>query len=190
MSKVLLPSYTYLPQHLKAYFLYFGILPENDVISHSKLINLWTSEGFLPTNLRFGTFEGFVDECLEELFSRNVVIIYVKIYHNVSPSGCYTDKCHLHPSFLHLCVREAQKAKFLHVLNHYVEDAEKVLESQRRLCIHNNVLFAIKELCDSMSSVSTVRSLLCTGSYHQYPVPICSCWMLLQFVSTSSQFKY
>ncbi|KAL7115436.1 hypothetical protein ACP275_04G184100 [Erythranthe tilingii] len=47
------------------------------------------------------------------------------------------------------------------------------VKRQRRLCIQNNILFGIKDVCDSMTSISMVRSLLCTGPYHQYPVPVC-----------------
>ncbi|KAL0385163.1 UNVERIFIED_CONTAM: hypothetical protein Sradi_2910600 [Sesamum radiatum] len=46
------------------------------------------------------------------------------------------------------------------------------IDSQRRLCIHNNVLFGIKDVSKSMTSTPNVRSLLCTGPHHQYPVPI------------------
>ncbi|KAG8388537.1 hypothetical protein BUALT_Bualt02G0135800 [Buddleja alternifolia] len=42
------------------------------------------------------------------------------------------------------------------------------------MCIHNNVLFGIKDVYNSMASVSSrVRSVLCTGPHHQYPVPLC-----------------
>ncbi|XP_042017053.1 putative late blight resistance protein homolog R1A-3 isoform X2 [Salvia splendens] len=70
----------------------------------------------------------------------------------------------------HLCKKEASRIKFLHVLQSCEED----MKGQRRLCAHSNTLFAIKEVYDSIKSdcSSTVRSLLCHGPAHPYPVPI------------------
>ncbi|EYU17740.1 hypothetical protein MIMGU_mgv1a018663mg [Erythranthe guttata] len=173
MLEVLLPSYYYLPQHLKAFFLYMGILPQNYGIPLSKLINLWKAEGFLEPN-PLTDFEQFVKKCLDELISRNVVIFRRKMYFFGSYStSAKIEKYYLNSAFLYMCVKEAGRSKFYQVLNSYTEDAEEGMKSQRRLCIHNNVLFAIEDAYNSIASVSTVRSLLCTGPYHQYAVPIC-----------------
>ena len=58
----------------------------------------------------------------------------------------------------------------MHVLQSYND----VIKDQRRLCAHSNTLFTFKEVHDSIKSTCTsiVRSLLCLGPFHQYPVPI------------------
>ncbi|KAK4437333.1 putative late blight resistance proteinR1A-4 [Sesamum alatum] len=58
-------------------------------------------------------------------------------------------------------------------LDFMLEDLEDFARGHRRLCIHNNALFGIKDVNELMASISNTRSLLCTGPHHQYPVPIC-----------------
>ncbi|XP_047954090.1 putative late blight resistance protein homolog R1B-8 [Salvia hispanica] len=86
-------------------------------------------------------------------------------------SSWFSNKdCRVHSCWQHLCRKEASKIKFLHVLQSWDED----IKDQRRLCVHFNTLFAIKEVYDSIKSdcPSNVRSLLCYGPVHPYPVPI------------------
>ncbi|KAI3464146.1 hypothetical protein Pfo_020809 [Paulownia fortunei] len=165
MSKVLLPSYEYLRQHLKACFLYMGVFPQNYEIPRSKLIKLWIAEGFLEPNPS-KTVEDFAVQCLRELGDCSLVLDKLS-------SSSKTKTCGLHSVFWHLCKREAGKNKFFHVLNSYADGLAEGIKSQRRLCIHKSILFGIKDVYNSMASISTVRSLLCTGPYHQYPVPLC-----------------
>ncbi|KAL7115281.1 hypothetical protein ACP275_04G174900 [Erythranthe tilingii] len=200
MSKVLHPSYEYLPQYLKACFLYMGVFPQNYEIPYSKLVNLWSAEGFLSygnVNSReyfavqhlFDIFskslftwnvtssEYFAVKCLFELFSRSLVMIHKQSYSN----GMKTFS--LHSPFWYLCNKEAMKSKFFYALNTLADAlAEEGTEGHRRLCVRNNVLFAIKDVYDSVESTSTVRSLLCTGPYHPYPVPVCSSLSLLKIL--------
>ncbi|KAI3464226.1 hypothetical protein Pfo_020889 [Paulownia fortunei] len=167
MSKVLLRSYKYLPQHLKVCFLYMGVFPQNYEIPHSKLFNLWAAEGLLEPH---HTSDYFANEFLENLVSSSLV----KVRQFRQQSHTYRIKtCSLHSAFWHLCNREAGKNKFFHVLNSRADGLAEGIKSQRRLCIHNNILFGIKDVYKSMASISTTRSLLCTGPHHQYPVPIC-----------------
>ncbi|KAL0385145.1 UNVERIFIED_CONTAM: putative late blight resistance proteinR1A-10 [Sesamum radiatum] len=170
MSKVLYLSYKYLPQHLKACFLYMGVFPRDYEIPPSKLINLWCAEGFLEPN-RTKTTEDHAMLCLEDLVSRSVVLVRQQ-----STIG-RIKTCRLHSVFQHLCIQEASKDKFFHVLDGY---ANQGIESQRRFCTHNNVLFGIKDVYKSMASISNARSLLCTGAHHQYPVPMCLHFSLLR----------
>ncbi|KAL7153495.1 hypothetical protein ABFS83_04G172800 [Erythranthe nasuta] len=201
MSKVLHPSYEYLPQYLKACFLYMGVFPQNYEIPYSKLVNLWSAEGFLSYNRDetssehfavqrlFDDFskslftwnitssEYFAVKCLFELFSRSLVMIHKQSYSN----GMKTFS--LHSPFWYLCNKEAMKSKFFYALNTIADAlAEEGTEGHRRLCVRNNVLFAIKDVYDSVESTSTVRSLLCTGPYHPYPVPVCSSLSLLKIL--------
>ncbi|KAL9170364.1 hypothetical protein ABFS82_04G140400 [Erythranthe guttata] len=165
MSELLFPSYNYLPHHLKTLFLYMGVFPEKHQIPYSKIIRLWIVEGFLERNLS-KTWEDVADQCLKDLISRSVVIVH----QHSTGNGIKT--CRLHSVFWPLCIREARKNKFFHVIKCYADIVAEDVKIQPRFCIHNNILFGIKYLNNLMSSASNVSSLLCTGPYHQYPVPI------------------
>ncbi|KAL0364561.1 UNVERIFIED_CONTAM: Disease resistance protein RPP13 [Sesamum angustifolium] len=173
MFEVLAPSYHHLPQHLKACFLYIGIIPQDYDIPASKLIKLWCSEGFLESNTT-QELEHFAAECLDRLEDANVVMLCDFRF----SSFALTKTCKLHSAFLHLCMREAGQDKFFLVIN---SRGKQGIESQRRFSIHNNALFGIKDVRELMASVPNVRSLLCTGPHHPYPVPIClGCFSLLR----------
>ncbi|KAL9170660.1 hypothetical protein ABFS82_04G160600 [Erythranthe guttata] len=166
MSEVLFPNYDYLPRHLKEPFLYSGVFPMKKSIPYSKIVNLWISEGFLEQN-PLKTPENVAAECLKDLISRSVVMVHQQSTSNTIKT------CRLHSVFWHLCIKEARKNKFFHVVKRYADIVAEDVESQPRFCIHNNVLFGIKDLNNLIASTSNVSSLLCTGPYHQYPVPIC-----------------
>ncbi|KAL8530008.1 hypothetical protein ACS0TY_007182 [Phlomoides rotata] len=174
MSKVLYPSYKYLPQLLKACFLYMGVFDEKYEIPRSNLINMWISEGFVEPQRAV--------KCLAELFCHSVVIIYQNSLMQSVMSGKEIKTCGLHSSFWHFCNAEARKNKFFHALNSIGDCAEDVIKRQRRLCFRNNVLFGIQQnVCDSTGDVRapSARSLLCYGPYHQYHVPI---WFGLRLI--------
>ncbi|KAL7114384.1 hypothetical protein ACP275_04G118200 [Erythranthe tilingii] len=156
MHKVLYPSYEYLNQELKACFLYMGVFPQTYEIPSSKLKEMWVVEGLCPGNE--------FDFTLRHLRFSSIVLVRK------------TTTCCLSSPIWHMCNKEATKIKFFRGLD-ILDDilAKEDLKSQHRLCVRNNVLFGIEDIYDSMTSVeiSTVRSLLCTGPYHQYPVPIC-----------------
>ncbi|KAH6819482.1 hypothetical protein C2S51_003085 [Perilla frutescens var. frutescens] len=172
ISEVLLLSFNYLPHYLKACFLYMGAFPNNHEIPLPKLINLWTVEDFLEPN-ETQTLQDFAMVCLEKLVSQSLVFV------RKDSSGNRVKSCKLHSTYWHLCVIEARKSKFLHVLNCFTDGFNEYMEGQPRLSIQNNVLFGIKEVYNSMATTSRARSLLCTGEYHQYPVPICLDLMVL-----------
>ncbi|XP_042001155.1 putative disease resistance RPP13-like protein 2 [Salvia splendens] len=158
MHKVLFPSYQYLPQHLKACFLYMGVFSLNDEVPVSKLIDLWVAEGFLEPDAS-QTVEDYALKCLKEIVNRSLVMVQRRDY---DPKSSKT--CRFHSVFWHMCSREAEKSMFF---NAYTRHGLK--EEQRRVCIRNNILLGIKHEHNSMLYT---RSLLCTGPYHQYPVPI------------------
>ncbi|KAK4402485.1 putative late blight resistance proteinR1A-10 [Sesamum angolense] len=172
LSKVLSRSYYYLPQCLKPCFVYMGVFPHDYEIPTSKLVSMWCAEGFLEPNPP-QSLEDFAVECLEELVWSNVL----QVREHNSSGGIKT--CNIYFVFWHICVREAEKDKFFHIVNSY---GNQGIESQRRLCIHNNVLFGIKDVHKSMASILNARSLLCTGPQHQYPVPIRLGYHLLMLV--------
>ncbi|KAI3464151.1 hypothetical protein Pfo_020814 [Paulownia fortunei] len=172
-KQILLPSYEYLPEHLKAYFLYMGVFPQNYEIPLSKLIKLWSAEAILAPRF-YETVEELATECLEKLVSRSLVMVHQR------RTNSTTKTCSLHSVFWHLCNRVSRENKFFHVLNSYDDGIAEGIKSQRRLCIHNSILCGIKDVYNSMESISTARSLLCFGPPHQYPVPICFSLRLLR----------
>ncbi|KAL3655388.1 hypothetical protein CASFOL_001174 [Castilleja foliolosa] len=166
MSNVLFPSYDYLPQDLKTCFLYMVVFPQNYEIRVDKLSMLWNAEGYLePNPIRF--LKDVALDYLDELVRNSLVLAHEWARNKKLKT------CGLHSGFWHLCMREAGKNGFLRVLNTYDDAVAVDMKNQRRLCIHNNVLFAIKGVTKSMASSSAARSLLCTGPHHRYPVPIC-----------------
>ncbi|KAK6153263.1 hypothetical protein DH2020_012902 [Rehmannia glutinosa] len=175
MTKVLLPSYLTLPQHLKAYFLYMGVFPQRYEVPLSELIKLWCAEGFLEPDPDKDVKDSG-ESLLKELVSRSLVVV------RKHKSKDKIKTCRLHSSFWHLCKREAGKNKFFHVLNTRADGSAKEIKNQQRLCIHKNILFGIEDVYKSMASISTTRSLLCTGPHHQYPVPICPDLRLLRVI--------
>ncbi|XP_012852930.1 PREDICTED: putative late blight resistance protein homolog R1A-10 [Erythranthe guttata] len=160
MSVVLFPSYECLSEHLKQVFLYMGVFPQRCEIKYSNLINMWIAEGFLE-NYQLAA------QCLSDLISRSLVMV------RQQSTGNGIKTCSLHSAFWPLCVKEARSNKFFHVLTKYADGLTEDIKSQPRLCIHNNILFGIEDLNNIMASILNVSSVLCTGPYHQYPVPVC-----------------
>ncbi|KAG8378913.1 hypothetical protein BUALT_Bualt07G0034100 [Buddleja alternifolia] len=167
LSNALLSSYRDLFPYLKPCFLYMAAFPKNYEIRASKLINLWCAEGFIEPS-QSSPLEEYLVDCLMAL-ARNNLIMFGQ------PNWRGTIKtCKVHSAFWHVCVREAGKEKFMHVLSSYANSVTEHIQNQRQLCVHKNVLFGIKDVHETMASVSTTtRSLLCTGPPHQYPVPMC-----------------
>ncbi|GFP79879.1 putative late blight resistance protein homolog r1b-8 [Phtheirospermum japonicum] len=172
MLKVLLPSYYYLPQYLKACFLFMGVFPRNHEITRSELIMLWTVDTlFHPSLGNYGIFTVCID-----LVESHILKPGRKSLLHINKTWS------LHSSFWHLCRREASKNKFFHVMESFGDISSPGIEGQRRLCVHNNVLLSIKDVHKKMASISTIRSLLFTGQPHQYPVPLCFGFSLLRIL--------
>ncbi|XP_057812412.1 putative late blight resistance protein homolog R1A-4 isoform X1 [Salvia miltiorrhiza] len=163
ISEVLFPSYDYLPQHFKMFFLYMGAFPPYIDI-HPILINsLSSAEGFVEP-IGEESFADLSNECWKKLSRRYHLVLEIANYK--FPVSSYR----VHSCLQHLCKKETSRIKFMHVL----ESCDDVIRDQRRLCVHWNSLFCFKQVCDSIKSdcASTVRSLLCFGPCHSYPVPI------------------
>ncbi|XP_057812488.1 late blight resistance protein R1-A-like [Salvia miltiorrhiza] len=164
ISEVLFPSYDYLPQQFKMFFLYMGTFCRStDMIFRGVLENLLSAEGFLE---RIGeeSFEDFFAECLRRLcFWYHLVLNTTNIF------SMYTEY-RMHSCWQHLCKVEGSRIKFMHVL----QSCDDAIKDKRRLCAHWNTLFCLKQVYNSIKSdcASTTRSLLFYGPYHPYPVPI------------------
>ncbi|KAH6829275.1 hypothetical protein C2S53_011368 [Perilla frutescens var. hirtella] len=175
ISKVLYSSYQELTPVLKSSFLYIGVFPQNFEIRRSKLLSLWSVDGFIETGECKFQYPSAI-ECLDELVSNSVVMIYQSTIGYDWEVGSHQIKaCGLHSSLWYMSRREAEKTKFCHVLNILDDCSDDYLEGESRLSFHNNILFGIKGVCQSVEDkcTSTVHSLLCYGSYQPYQVPIC-----------------
>lgn len=156
-----------LPQHLKACFLYMGVFPLNYEIPVSKLIKLWVAEGFLKQRDSESS-EEVAEECLEELVDRSLILV-----HKWNSSGGIKT-CSVHSAVWHLCVNAAEKDNFFCDIKIYTDGASPESTSLgRRLCIRKNILFSIKDVYNTMVSVSKARSLLCLGPDHSHPLRVC-----------------
>ncbi|XP_047964320.1 putative late blight resistance protein homolog R1C-3 isoform X2 [Salvia hispanica] len=183
ISKVLFPSYNYLPQRLKMPFLFMGVFPQDYDTPPSKIITMLTAEGLW-----------YDRRCLRELaIYFSLVLRSFKSVNKTSDEfsiGEYKT-CWLHSSWRHVCRGEASQNKFYHVLNKLI-DALEGLKGQRGLCLENNILFGIKEFRDSvrLNCASYARSLLFYGPYHQYPIPIDVGFRLLREIDALRQRFY
>ncbi|KAH6806691.1 hypothetical protein C2S51_031522 [Perilla frutescens var. frutescens] len=176
VSKVLLPSYEYLPRVLQTCFLYMGVFRSKYKIPRAKLITMWDIDGFLELNAHKFSYPSAM-ECLDELVHNSLVMIYQRTTDSTATFGGkqIVKTCGLHSSLWYLSNKEGGKTKFFHVLNSFDDGFGEGIESQHRLSFHNNVLFGIKEVYESVEDncASTAHSLLCYGPYHKYQVPIC-----------------
>ncbi|KAL3628911.1 hypothetical protein CASFOL_027957 [Castilleja foliolosa] len=166
LSKALYWSYKKLSSDLKACFLYMGIFPRNTGICISELIKLWVAEGFIELGL-CKKLEEKAEECLDELVSRSLVLV-----RKHSSSGG-TKTCGMHFVFRSLCITEAPKEGFFHIIKKLDADGYPqgtINSQQQRLCFHNNIVFGFKQVHESLESISSARSLLCLGPHHPYPV--------------------
>ncbi|GFP82781.1 putative late blight resistance protein homolog r1b-17, partial [Phtheirospermum japonicum] len=135
----------------KAIFLYMGIFREDSVIRFSDLIDLWVSEGFLKP-IRGKSLEIVAEEYLKELIDRNLVLI-----HSQSFNG-KIKWCNMHDLLRDLCLREAQKDKFLFVTRQCEFDISQGIRTQRRIGIHAGTR---PQVIDSLPSASLARSFVC-----------------------------
>ncbi|EYU22214.1 hypothetical protein MIMGU_mgv1a001216mg [Erythranthe guttata] len=165
LSNALLLSYTMLPQYLKVCFLYMSVFPKGYEISRSKLTKLLVAEGILEPQ-KNKNLEETADECLNELISHSVVMKKKQR----SRGKRTTKTCKLHFTFRNLCVNEAKSENFFHVINKYPDSFPEGIDSQRRLCAHNNIVLGFEQAHIWMESVSGARSLLCYGPKQQYPI--------------------
>ncbi|KAL2474196.1 Disease resistance protein RPP13 [Forsythia ovata] len=109
-SKILSLSYDHLPYHLKDCFLYMGIFPEDYDIRVSKLIKLWVAEGLLKP-VRSKCLEDVAKEHLVDLVDRSLVLVY----EHSSYGKIKTFK--IHDLLRDLCLREAERKNFFHVID-------------------------------------------------------------------------
>ncbi|KAL7098363.1 hypothetical protein ACP275_09G012500 [Erythranthe tilingii] len=188
LSKALILSYTMLPQYLKVCFLYMSVFVKKYDIRRSKLIKLWVSEGFLEpqTQGSIKSLEETADEYLNELISQSVVLSKELRFIDTKA----TKICRLHFTFRNLCVNEAKREKFLHIINKYDNSFPDDIDSQQRLCAHNNIVLGFSEAHSWMELVPDTPSLLCFGPQQQYPIELYLGFRLLKVLDAVSMRFY
>ncbi|KAL2515576.1 Disease resistance protein RPP13 [Forsythia ovata] len=97
--------YNQLPHHLRACFLYMGILPEDYEIRRSKLIKLWVANRFIKPD-RSKSLEEVAEEYLKDLVDRNLILVREWSY-----SG-EIKTCSIHDSLREFCLMKAEEEKF------------------------------------------------------------------------------
>ncbi|KAH0714399.1 hypothetical protein KY284_007304 [Solanum tuberosum] len=138
-QSILSLSYNYLPQYLRACFLYVGSFPEDIQIGVSQLIKLWIAEQFVKArgNKRL---EVVAEEYLQELIDRSLILIDEAI-------GCIKF-CKIHDLFRQLCLSEAHTENVVHVMNGNVLEA---IGGQRRVILLSNSEFKLIKVLDVLA---------------------------------------
>ncbi|XP_015160812.1 putative late blight resistance protein homolog R1B-16 isoform X2 [Solanum tuberosum] len=127
-QSILSLSYNYLPQYLRACFLYVGGFPEDMEIDVSKLIRLWISEQFVKarSNKRL---EVVAEEYLQELIDRSLILADKQWVHGMMRS------CKIHDLLRQLCLSETHTENVVHVMNGKVL---KAIDGQCRVILLSN----------------------------------------------------
>ncbi|XP_057771447.1 putative late blight resistance protein homolog R1C-3 isoform X2 [Salvia miltiorrhiza] len=155
--KILYTSYNQLPVHLKPCFLYMGVFPEDSVIVASELIKLWIAEGFLLP-IEGKSLEEVAKEYLKELVDRNLILVHKW------GSGGKIKSCQIHDLLRDLCLREADKQKFVGVVRQQNRNPNgRIIQWQCRILVHYLCKSTVKYICpliDAFGYVSPTRSLI------------------------------
>ncbi|EYU24356.1 hypothetical protein MIMGU_mgv1a022056mg [Erythranthe guttata] len=142
-------SYTHLPAHLKPCFLYMGIFPEDHEIRVSRLIKLWVVEGFIKLN-KFQDLEEVARGYLNDLIDRNLVSEY-----KLGSNGRIR-LCKIHDLLRDLCLKVAQKDKFIRVMK---DTTPRDIERERRI-VFNERIMEEEYHSRSLSSLQSARTLV------------------------------
>lgn len=102
-------SYKFLPENLKACFLYFGAFPEDQEIMVTKLIRLWIAEGLIEkTELK--SLEELAEDYLKDLIGRSL-IIFAQPRSRGGPKAC-----RVHDMLRYFCWLKAKEDNFLRLI--------------------------------------------------------------------------
>ncbi|KAH0777691.1 hypothetical protein KY290_009102 [Solanum tuberosum] len=128
-QSILSLSYNYLPQYLRACFLYIGGFPEDREIDVYKLIRLWIAEEFIKarSNKRL---EVVAEEYLQELIDRSLILT------GEQRANGRMKTCKIHDLLRQLCLSEAHTENVVHVMNG--NDLEAI-DDQRRMILLSEV---------------------------------------------------
>ncbi|KAH0714418.1 hypothetical protein KY284_007323 [Solanum tuberosum] len=127
-QSILSLSYNYLPQYLKACFLYVGVFPEDREINVSKLIKLWIAEQFVKER-KDKRLEVVAEEYVEELIDRSLILA------GKQRTNGRTRTCKIHDLLRQLCLSEAHTENVVHTMNWKVPMSLESLFDQRRVIL-------------------------------------------------------
>ncbi|OIS95665.1 putative late blight resistance protein -like r1b-16 [Nicotiana attenuata] len=133
-QSILSLSYSYLPQYLKACFLYVGGFPEDMEINVSKLIRLWISEQFIKAR-SYKRLEVVAEEYLQDLIDRSLILAGKR------RANGRMRTCKIHDLLRQLCIIEAHNENVVHAMNANVPMFSEAINDQRRVIVP----FDIKE---------------------------------------------
>ncbi|GFP93648.1 putative late blight resistance protein homolog r1a-6 [Phtheirospermum japonicum] len=157
--KILHLSYKELSVHLKLCFLYMGVYPEDWKIDVHELMRLWVAEGFLKP-ISGKCLEVIAQEYFNDLIGRNLILVNERGY------GGETIKCKVHDLLVDVCVKQAQKHKFLCVAKRHNFNNPRDFNTQRRIVVHEGTK---PEVIRALTShhMTLVRSLTskCSASF-------------------------
>uniref|UniRef100_A0A453MTU0 NB-ARC domain-containing protein n=1 Tax=Aegilops tauschii subsp. strangulata TaxID=200361 RepID=A0A453MTU0_AEGTS len=167
MRGILNLSFMHLPVHLRPYFLYLGMYPEDREIYTIDLVRQWIAEGFI-CNLHGQDLDGVARSYFNDLINRSLI----------QPGRTFCGKvisCRVHDMMLDLIISKCTEDNFISVAYNY-EDIARLHSCKykvRRLSLQSSVSATSKTLATSMSQV---RSYARFGE-SMYTTPL-------------SQFKY
>ncbi|XP_006345616.1 putative late blight resistance protein homolog R1B-17 [Solanum tuberosum] len=127
-QSILSLSYSYLPQHLRACFLYMGGFPQDREINVSKLIRLWIAEQFIKER-RNKRLELVAEEYLEELIDRSLVLT------GKQRANGRMKTCKIHDLLRELCLSEAHTENVVHAMNGNVLMSMEGIDDPRRVIV-------------------------------------------------------
>ncbi|XP_019164550.1 PREDICTED: putative late blight resistance protein homolog R1B-17 isoform X3 [Ipomoea nil] len=156
ISRVLSLSYNYLPTHLKACLLYFGVFREDSDIPVKKLISLWVAEGFLKAKKKYKSMEKQAESYLHDLIDRSLVQA-----NELSIDG-KIKSCKVHDRLHEFCMREAKKENFLSVINgNHVQEDRRWMSFQSRS-------WPVTQTSYENHTFHKIRSILYSGNKDLY----------------------
>ncbi|KAL0354511.1 UNVERIFIED_CONTAM: putative late blight resistance proteinR1A-10 [Sesamum radiatum] len=145
--RILYTSYQELPIHLKPCFLYMGVFPEDSMTYVSPLRKLWVAEGFLKP-ISGKSLEEVAEEYLKDLVDRNLIVPLM-----MGSTG-KIKLCSMHDLLRDLCLREAEKQKFLSSL-----EIGQAITIHRRIVVHQISPKDKNDLHSVLHSATLARSL-------------------------------
>ncbi|KZV24872.1 hypothetical protein F511_14755 [Dorcoceras hygrometricum] len=161
--EILSLSYRHLPVHLSPCFLYMAIFREDSNIRVSMLVELWVAEGIVKP-IRYRSLEAVAEDNLKDLIDRN--LIQVRDY----GSRNNIKSCSIHDLLRELCLKEAQKEKFLSVaMMHSLNRHPRSIGNMRRLIIQrtSDEEEFQQQVFDAMNLASRTRSLIFRESVYE-----------------------
>ncbi|CAA2964631.1 late blight resistance homolog R1B-17 [Olea europaea subsp. europaea] len=147
-------SFNHLPYHLRACFIYFGMLPEDYRISVRKLIRLWVAEGFIQRKGEL-TLESIAEDYLEDLVNRNLVMVE-KWRSNGKIKTCYVhDMIHV------FCKNKAVEEIFYHEIKRSDQITDLSSNDAFKMCRGLSIPPHFLNIKSPKQFGSHVRSILC-----------------------------